>query len=226
MTGISRKEVSRLRSEGSPGRWTPDIRKSSRPAPVLHYWHYDPTFVDGDGTPRILPFDGPDSFSTLVKRYAGDIPAGAMRTELCRRGTAREIEDGQLAALERWFRPSRFDEDFVHRFAFSLEHLAATIVYNAGMVQRPDFSPELSHEIGRFERYAWTEHFTPATTQAFKEWVRREGTAFIDIADGWIGENEIPRSEWRGESRSVGVGIYYFEEDTLAPANIAQTRGT
>ena len=61
--------------------------------------------------------------------------------------------------LERWFRPAHFDEDFVHRFAFSLHHLAATIVYNAELLKRPDFSHELSHKIGRFERYAWTEHF-------------------------------------------------------------------
>ena len=66
--------------------------------------------MEGNGIPRILPFDGPDSFTTLVRRYAGDIPAGAMRTELCRRGTARELEEGRLAVLERWFRPAHFDE--------------------------------------------------------------------------------------------------------------------
>jgi hypothetical protein len=213
MTGISRKEVSRLRSEGFPGRWTPD-KESSPASTVLHYWHYDPTFVERDGTPRILPFDGPDSFSTLVKRYAGDIPPGAMRTELCRRGTAREVAEGRLAVLERWFRPAHFDEDFIHRFAYSLQHLAATIVHNGEVLKSPDFSPELPPKIGRFERYAWTEHFTPLTTQAFKEWVRREGTSFIDRADGWIGENEIPRSEWTDDARSVGVGIYYFEEES------------
>ena len=78
MTGISRKEVSRMRKGESEGRWTPNM-EASPVNTILHEWHFDPDFSDGAGTAKALPFDGPTSFSTLVSRYARDIPPGAMR---------------------------------------------------------------------------------------------------------------------------------------------------
>jgi len=211
MTGISRKEVSRIRDEGLPGRWTP-VKESSPASTVINYWHYDPDFVEPNGNPKTLSFDGPASFSSLVARYAGDIPPGAMRTELIRAGTVKEI-DGLLSIRERWFRPARFDEDFVHRIAFSLENLGATIVHNAGLYQQPGFSEESSAHLRRLERIAWSERLSDEATQEFRSWVRREGVRFVDQAVDWIGKNELPRSEWTDTARTVGVGLYYFEED-------------
>jgi hypothetical protein len=132
-----------------------------------------------------------------------------MRTELIRAGTVKEI-DGGLFVCERWFRPARFDEDFVHRIAFSLENLGATIVHNAGLYQqRGSASPE----VGRFERIAWTEQLSDDAREAFRSRVRRDGERFIDDAIDWIGKNELPRSEWTDAPRALGVGLYYFEED-------------
>jgi hypothetical protein len=212
MTGISRKEVSRIRKGGFPGRWTPD-KETSPASTVLHYWHYDPDFADATGQPRDLPFDGPGSFSTLVSRYAGDIPPGAMRAELRRDGAVDETPEGLLAVRARWFRPTYFDEDFVRRIAFSLQNLGATIVHNAGMYQRPEFTKRSAAELGRFERLAWSERLDDEKIQLFKTWVQLEGARFIENADHWIGTNELAVDSWTAEGRAVGVGIYFFEED-------------
>jgi len=54
---------------------------------ALRVWRSDAEFLDERGIPSSLPLTGQRaSFEALVKRSAGDIPAGAMRTELQRLG--------------------------------------------------------------------------------------------------------------------------------------------
>jgi hypothetical protein len=180
---------------------------------VLHFWHYDPDYSHRPGQPRALRFDGPNSFSTLVMRYAGDIPPGALRTELCRAGTVSESDGGLLTVQQRYFHSTYFDEDFVRRIAFSLENLATTVVHNARLHREANFDERMNVRFGRFERCAWTEHLGDEATEAFKVWARQEGSRFIERVDSWLGEHELPRERWNEPPKSVGVGVYYFEED-------------
>ena len=112
MTGISRKEVSRIRKPKSDDRWTPSM-ESSPVNTVLHEWHFDPDFSDGGGTAKTLPFEGPLSFSTLVSRYVGDIPPGAMRSTLQKAGVLTQNADGSVSVSQQFFYSRVFDEDFI-----------------------------------------------------------------------------------------------------------------
>jgi uncharacterized protein DUF6502 len=212
MTGISRKEVSRIKTETQIGRWNPDMETSPANS-VIHFWHFDPEFSESPGKPRPLPVDGTRSFTTLVKRYAGDIPVGAMRAELCRAGTVSEEPDGLLHARDRYFYSTRFDEDFIRGVAFALANLGTTVVHNAGLHNTTGERTSANRESARFERYAWTEHFSEDAILAFRTWLSREGERFLERADDWMGKNEAPREQWTASRKAVGVGVYYFEED-------------
>ncbi|MGH8223946.1 MAG: DUF6502 family protein, partial [Woeseiaceae bacterium] len=101
MTGLTRKEVRRLRDKSAAGNSTIVLR-STPMAVILHRWFTDEEFLDQSGHPRILPFDGPGvTFTTLVRHYGGDIPPGAMRTELRRIKAVEEFEDGRLKVVKR-----------------------------------------------------------------------------------------------------------------------------
>ena len=159
MTGISRKEVSRIRKPTSDDRWTPSM-ESSPVNTVLHEWHFDPDFSDGGGTAKTLPFEGPLSFSTLVSRYVGDIPPGAMRSTLHKAGVLTQNADGSVSVSQPFFFAHNFDEDFIRGLAFSLSNLGSTLAYNAGLHQRTDLSREQKHELSRLERGVWSEHLS------------------------------------------------------------------
>ncbi len=211
MTGVSRKEVKRIRDQ-IRDRWTPAMELS--PVNLLiHYWHYDQEFCDRSGVPRPLPVDGKSSFAALAQRYVGDIPIGALRDELKRTGVVAET-DGILTVSRRYFQAESFDEDFVRNMAFSLTSLSTTIVHNSKLISRADFSQEVNEKEGRFERFAWSDQMAEGSREQFRKWVRSEGQSFIEKADAWIGCNEVERASWDEDCpRNIGVGVYFFEED-------------
>lgn len=213
MTGISRKEVSRIRKGQSEQRWTPNM-EASPVNTILHEWHFDPDFSDGAGTAKRLPFEGPLSFTTLVQRYARDIPAGAMRATLQRAGVLKQDEDGLLLVTQPFFYSRQVDEDFIRGLGFSLSSLGSTLLHNATVHQRTDISNEKKRELGRFERVAFSENMSEKQIAELKAWVDESALRFISEAQRVIGERELHSSGWpNARPRAVGVGVYYFEED-------------
>jgi len=213
MTGISRKEIRKLREQAHSPNWTPEI-ETSPASTVLHHWHYDPDFSVSAGKPKPLSLTGQKSFSELVRRYAGDIPVGAMKTELERAAVIIEDADRRVVAIKHYLHPAEFDEDFVRNIAFSIQNLTTTIIHNTNLLQSENFSAEINEKYGRFERFAWANHVNADAADVFRTWIRNEGSEFLERADDWIGEKELPQSQWEsGPSKTVGVGVYYFEDD-------------
>ena len=213
MTGISRKEVSRMRKWESQGRWTPSMEASPVNA-ILHEWHFDPDFSDGSGNARALAFEGTRSFSTLVSRYVGDIPAGAMRATLQKAGLLTQDSEGMLWVSQPFFYPREFDEHLIGQLGFAMSNLGSTVVHNAMLRQRADLSDQKKAELSRLERGVWSSHFDEAGAARLKAWVNVAAPRFLEEANHMIGEAELPRSE-RGakRARAAGLAVYYYEED-------------
>ena len=93
MTGITRREVRRIRAK--IGRNEAATTEHGTPLrEVIQGWRSDPEFLDENRHPALLPLDErPGSFQALIKRYAGDIPEGAMRKELERISAVEPIGD-------------------------------------------------------------------------------------------------------------------------------------
>ncbi|MBT8372466.1 MAG: hypothetical protein KJO34_15975, partial [Deltaproteobacteria bacterium] len=71
ITGLSRKEVTRVRQLSKPDDRA-STEKYNRAPRVIAAWRRDKNFLDAEGNPAPLPLAGPDtSFSELVKRFSG-----------------------------------------------------------------------------------------------------------------------------------------------------------
>jgi hypothetical protein len=213
MTGISRKDVSKIRDPRLADRWTPNM-EASPVNTVLHYWHFDADFSDGAGNAHALPFEGPQSFSELVTRHAGDIPPGAMKTTLEKSGLLTQNAAGSLVVRKPFFYALRFDEDFIRGSAFSLANMGSTVVHNALLMQRAELAHREKSELSRLERTVWSEHLDGRAIAQFKAWVEEAGPRFLEEANHIIGRSELPRSQWASNTpRVAGVGLYYYEEN-------------
>ncbi|HEU5136905.1 MAG TPA: DUF6502 family protein [Steroidobacteraceae bacterium] len=95
LTGLTRTEVSQLLRRGKQDS-TLAIDPGNRTLRVVQGWLTDSRFVNPNRAPRRLQFKGGNSsFSHLVKKYSGDIPARAMLMEMKRLRIVRhDAQDG------------------------------------------------------------------------------------------------------------------------------------
>ncbi len=131
MTGLTRKEVRRLRNNLDS-----DVQrlavKSTPLSEVIHRWHSETDFLDKEGRPARLPFSGGEnSFSDLVKRFGGDVPPGAMRTELKRVGSVKEDESGNLSIVKRSIVLTDKTENLVTSLVHGVYPLLSTVAENS-----------------------------------------------------------------------------------------------
>ena len=209
MTGLTRKEVRRLRDKIADGRHTVIVK----PTPmwdILHYWHADSEFLDSAGRPAKLPFTGENSsFSSLVRRYGGDIPPGAMRTELKRVGAVEEDEEGNLLALKRTFRPEGDHESLVASLVHGVYPLIATVSHNTD-----------PHRVGSTwaQRIAFTQSVKKDDVPRLKRITADRIGAFAEsIDDLFIAYETLTEPEAEeNEMTTLAVGVFYFEDRETA----------
>lgn len=217
-TGISRKEVSRLRDLIESGETTLDQKSMDRsgpPAKVLHAWHTDPRFTDSAGIPRALEFDGSeDSFASLVRAVAGDVPPGAVRAELRKAGAVLDIDAGNIVATKRYFVPGNADEKAITSLSGILFPLVAGIDHNSDPCRSGD---------GYIQRFAFSDSLAPNVIPVFRDWSRLEATKFIESIDDWFAAHKAESTDG-GQTHAhgmVGIGVYYYQgpsaEDLIPP---------
>ena len=205
MTGLTRKEVRRLRDKISEGEHTIVVK----PTPmwdILHYWHADREFLDSSGRPATLRFSGEKgSFSNLVRRFGGDIPPGAMRTELKRVGAVEEDEEGNLTVLKRTFRPEGDHESLVASLVHGVYPLLATVSHNTD-----------PNRIGSTwtQRIAFTQSVNKNDVPRLKRISGDRIEAFAESIDDLFMAYETLNEEETKEDDKVtlAVGVFYFED--------------
>jgi hypothetical protein len=98
-TGLTRLEVSQLRKTRNGSRLD-ETTPLNRAIRVALGWSSDASFQRIRGRPQRLPFAGSGpSFTKLVKKYSGDIPARAMLAEMQRLGMVSESKSGSVELI-------------------------------------------------------------------------------------------------------------------------------
>lgn len=206
MTGLTRKEVRRLRNKGAAGDET-EVARTTPMGVVLHRWYTESEFLSASGEPKVLQFDkGPNSFSDLVRRYGGDIPPGAMRTELKRINAVVEGEDGSLRAIKRNVSRKEVHERLIDGLSIVIYPAILALAHNTN-ADSPDST--------------WIMR-TAATSRVRDRdmpRVRRIGSdrlvEFVESIDDLFAAYETLHDDdpVGSSDTSIGIGVFYFEED-------------
>jgi hypothetical protein len=173
---------------------------------VLTGWHLDPEFLDADGLPRVLPVQGEGAtFTTLARRYGGDIAVITMLHELHRAGALVEEADGSLRVLKRYYMPVLMDPSATVQAGSLLADLGDAAYYN---LTRPAGAPT------RFVGRATNTQMRAVDAAAFRAWLEDEGQAFLERADAWLSEHEArAESPRRQRLLRFGVGLFQIQDD-------------
>ena len=206
MTGLTRKEVRRLRDKAGNG----DETEIARPMPmaiILHRWFTESDYLGDDGKPRELDFDsGPHSFSDLVRKYGGDIPPGAMRTELKRINAIKVTTGGRLRVLKRNVSGKEVNERLADGLELLIYPTALALANNTGL--EPD-------EETWVMRTAATSHVRETDVPRLRRISSDRLAEFIDSIDDLFAAYETLHDDGVSQSseRALGVGVIYFEEE-------------
>lgn len=206
LTGINRREVARQRQlvdEQSPEE--PVYLNAAQR--LLSGWHQDSDYLDPAGLPRLLSVEGTaPSFADLCARYAGDMPASALLKELRAVGAVAAEGEGLVSARSRIYIPLPMDPDKVLRAGSVLQDVGTTVVHDLTCSQGVPL---------RFERRAENDAMDPALLPAFREFVEREGQAFLERVDDWLTRHEATqRNGAELAPIRLGVGLYHIQSGT------------
>ncbi len=207
LTGLSRREVARVRDRLLDGDIGPAEQRGNQISQLLSGWHIDAEFTDSEGHPKDLPATGPTgSFPALLKRYAGDLPHGAIRKEMQHRELIEELNDGNFRVLKRDYYYSELDPEAINRMGIALHDHAATLEHNLN---------ENRLTTPRFEAIADNARIRPATYKVFKNLVEERGLSFLEAMDAWLSQNEVDTST-DNDARTVrlGVGVYLIHNES------------
>ena len=205
MTGLTRKEVRRLRDKIASGNSS--IAPRTTPfEQVLHHWHAEQSFTDSNGAPSPLPFSGGErSFTALVKRFGGDIPAGAMRTEMKRVGVVREDESGNLFVVARDFKADSNPETLVSILVHGAYPFLSNVAHNTDPDREgPTWANRVAHTTAlRSPDTGQLRRITKDRIVEFAESIDDVFMAYESLQD----DNDESSAQ-----DAVAVGVYYFEE--------------
>jgi hypothetical protein len=203
VTGLTRKEVHRLRQPSMPGD-REIAERYNRAARVIAGWRREREFLDDAGRPAALPVGGESgSFTSLVRRFSGDMPVRAVLDELRRVGAITELDDGRIELVTRAYVPKTSETDKLHILGTDAAHLIATIDHNL----RSD-SPE-----PLFQRKVAYDNVPDHVLPDFRRLSAEKAQLLLEELDRWLAQHDRdtePSIEGTGRNWA-GMGIYYFE---------------
>ena len=203
LTGLSRKEVVRL-------QYVKDVAllaekgPLNRAARVITGWTIDPEFRDAQGQPLPLPSTGEGaSFATLIKRYSGDITAGAVLDELVRVG-AVELREELLFLCTQAYVPRKSELEKLKIMGVCAADFLNTIEHN---ISTPD-------DDARFQRAVIYHDLPREVVDEFKTLSAKKANALLLELNQWLAQKKRTTGKRTLFSTRLktGLGIYFFED--------------
>lgn len=206
LTGLTRKEAKRLRELESPETVMADQRYN-RSVRVISGWMNDKDYLDAGGVPARLPLEGDTgSFSSLVKKYSGDIPSSAMLSVLEAAKSVQTIE-GCAELLRHAFIPEGDPGDKINILGSDVAELIDTIDHNLT-------SPP---ELRRFQRKVSNHRVDTNALPEFIKLSAKKAQQLLEDLDAWLSAHEFTGSsdttdaETDTSTHYVAMGIYFTE---------------
>jgi hypothetical protein len=205
ITGLSRKEVKNVRQMADHDDLGA-VERYNRAARVIRGWVRDRTFQDGWGKPALLPAEGEGAtFSQLIKKYSGDVPARAVLDELLRVKAVERLKDGRLRLVERAYIPCAEESEKLSILGTDVALLIATIDHNLVCDPNEAF----------FQRKVAYNNLPAEAIPELRKMTKEHAQALLEYLDHWLAEQDRDSNKMVvGTGRKhAGVGIYFFEED-------------
>jgi len=196
VTGLNRKEVKRM-LELDGNQTDSGNRQYNRSIRVIGGWINDLDFLHENGQPRDLPYEGSQSFASLVRKYSGDMPVVAMQEALVKSGNISISDENYVRLLSHAYVPA--DDP--------LENIAILGVDTSQLIDTINHNITAASNHLRFQRKASNHQVSVAAIPAVKRLLARKGQAFLEEVDHYLSEHQTDD----GDTSELSVGLFYHE---------------
>jgi hypothetical protein len=208
LTGLTRKDVSRLLQEDAPTSEGATRRKINRAARVVSAWVGDASYRDRRGSPASLPFESETqpSFSSLVNEHGGDVTPRAVLDELTRVGAVGRLKDGRVKLVQRAYIPQADESAKIDFLGTDVADLVATIERN--------LDPE--NDAPFFQRKVAYDNLPGEYLPKLRALLARKGQHLLEElnADMSRHDRDVQGDQAEGDRHRAMIGIYYYEEES------------
>lgn len=209
LTGLTRKEASRLMQEEPTVSESQARRSVNRAARVVSAWAVDPAFQDAQGDPLELPFDSAggqeQSFTRLVAQHGADVPPRAVLDELMRVGAVGRREDGRIHLVERAYIPAGDEAAKLDILGTDVADLIASIEHNL----------ETGVAVRYFQRKVAYDNLPADYLPELRALLAERGQSLLEALNEDMARHDRDLGAATSDSprRRAMVGIYYFEDE-------------
>ncbi len=203
LTGINRKEVKRLK-ETLLFDTDKSLRKFNRIVRVLAGWQHDEEFLDSRHEVKDLLLEGETgSFSSLVKRYSGDMPIVAMLNALIDSENIQVMDNGLIQLVNPHYLPSVDSDEKLNILGIDTAEFIETIDHNINVEEPEDTW---------FQRKASNTAIRADALHKLKLHLNKKAQLFLEEIDADLSANE---TEDEDQSCAVSIGIYFSQKPEL-----------
>ena len=209
VTGLNRREVSRLTQAASQGVEMRPVRRSPA-TQVFTRWAAEPSLKTANGKPMPLPRQGPaPSFEELAKSVNRDVHPRSLLEELRRLGLVR-IEGDTVHLVRDSFVP---EGDAARMLGF--------LGSNVGDHLRAAVANVLSDQPQHLEQAVFADDLSQPSLDELRQVMHTQWQALLQATVPLLHRLiEADRSAQRTQDQRVRVGLYMFSEPmTTASAN-------
>jgi len=207
ITGLSRKEVKRLRAEAEDSQQAP--LQYNRAARVLNGWLRKPAYLDEQDKPLQLPIEGElPSFTSLVRELGGDIPVRAVLDELLRIGAVAREGNEYVKLVQRAYVPADNVADGVIILGNDTALLLETLLHN---LNHPTEKSYLQLKVSY-------DNLPAEALPVLRKISGEEGQELLQKLNRWFAaQDRDANPEATGTGRyQAGVGVYFFAREVKA----------
>jgi len=203
LTGIHRREISRLRTEPATGINL--SQHSSMSALLLTIWSGDPEYLDKHGSPVPLPRlankEGGPSFEAMVQSVSKDFRSRVVLDEWLRQGIVTlDGEDRVHLASDAFVQPQDTEEKIFYLGQNIHDHLAATVHNLAGY--KPPF----------LERCVYYDKLSADSAKELEEYSRLAGMRALHSVNKRAVELQKHDHGQLDAVYRTNFGVYNFSE--------------
>lgn len=201
ITGLTRKEVSRIKNQPETVLIDDDNPLVNRAARVISGWLNNKAYQDKKGSPATLALEGEkNSFADLVKNYSGDMTVKSILDELIRIGTVDVTEKKQVKLLKHAYIPK-------HDNNKKLEILGQDV---AGLINSINHNLICEPENLLFQRKSTYKHIPTEKVETLKKELFTQAQLSLENIDQTL--CHYNNNDTNEDTQQVSMGIYYFEE--------------